>query len=180
MLVGRARVFVRHVEARPHPELDELALDDLPTDLVAEVLLGEAPPADLREHLLLGHGAPLLLLRLGGDVRDSPVDFIARNRDVRFVRLLLLQPVVDHALEQLAVHLLLLNADDIRVVRLRADLHACRRGAVQDVGPEDRALADDGHDALDDGRARGRRSDDQGAADENPENDFRRHHGQLL
>ena len=78
-----------------------------------------------------------------------------RHVDVRLVGLLLLEPLVDHAVEQLLVHLLLLHADDVRVVRLHADLDARGGGPVQELGPEDGPLADDGDDALDDGGVRG-------------------------
>ena len=84
--------------------------------------------------------------------------------DVRLVRLLLLEPIVDHPIEQLLVHLLLLHADDVRVARLRADLDAPGHRAVEQLGPEDRPLTDDGDDALDDRRARGRRHGRQAAS----------------
>ena len=157
MLVGDARILVRRAYARADAELDELALEDLATDLVAKVLLAEATATHLAHDVRRRHRATLLLLGLRGDVGDAAVDLLRRHRDVRLVGLLFFQTIVDHPVEQLLVHLLLLHADHVRIVRLRADLHARRRGAVQELGPQQGALADDRHHALDDGRAGGGR-----------------------
>ena len=154
VLVRRERVLIRHVDARPHPELDELALEDLPLDLVAEVLLGEPAAQDLAHHVGRGDRTALLGLRLCGDVRDAAIDLFGGDRDVRLVGLLLFEPIVDHPIEQLLVHLLLLDADHVRVARLHPDLDAPGRRAVEQLGPQHRALADHGDHALDDRRPR--------------------------
>ena len=74
------RVLIGDVHARTHAQLDELPLEDLPPDLVAEVLLGQAAPPDLVEHVGGGDGATLLRLRLRGDVGDAAVDLLGRHR----------------------------------------------------------------------------------------------------
>ena len=161
VLVRRQRVLVRHVDARPHAELDELALEDLALDLVAEVLLGEPAPHDLAHDVGGGDRPALRRLRLRGDVRDAAVDLFGGDRDVRLVGLLLFETIVDHPVEELFVHLLFLDADDVRVVRLHPDLDAPRHGPVEQFGPQHRPLADHGHHALDDRRAsRKRRGND--------------------
>ncbi len=154
VLVRGQRVLIGDVHARTHAKLDELPLEDLPPDLVAEVLLGEAAPPDFVEHVGGRDGAALRRLRLRGDVGDAAVDLLGRHADARLVGLLLLETIVDHPIEELLVHLLLLHADYVGVARLRADLDAPGHRAVEQLGPEDRPLADDGDDTLDDRRMR--------------------------
>ena len=96
VLVGGVGVLVGHADARADAELDELALEDLAADLVAEVLLVEAAAAHLGHDVGGGDGAALLLLGLGGDVGDAAVDLFRRDVDVGLVGLLLLEALVDH------------------------------------------------------------------------------------
>ena len=161
MLVRGVGVLVGHPNSGADAELDELSFEDLPAKLLAEVLLGQALTAHLVEHLADGDRAALLALGLRGDIGDRAVDFLLRDAEVGLVGLLLFQTIVDHPIEQLLVHLLLLHADDVRVVRLHADLDAPCQRPVQELGPQNRPLADDGDDTLDDGRPRvGRRAEE--------------------
>ena len=49
---GGVRVLLGHADARAHAQLDELALEDLPANLVAEVLLGHPAAAHLRQDVV--------------------------------------------------------------------------------------------------------------------------------
>ena len=136
-----------------------------PAHFVAEILFAEAASVFLADDVLHADRTALLRLNIGSDVGETAIDLLRRDGDVRAFGLLLFEPIVDDAIEQLLIHLLLLQADDVGVdgavhvhrlqrrfgVRFevllqetQTDLHAQAGGAVQQVGPEHPAAhADD-------------------------------------
>ena len=105
---------------------------------------------------------------LGGDVANAGVDFLCSDAEVRPLGRLLLDPLVDHALDELLVELGL-GGGQLRSGRdLRMNLEQKRTRAVAHVAQQNGVLADDGNDPLGD---RGPRNERQRRNQESSDTD---------
>ena len=135
-------VVFGETHAAAHAKLQKLAFHDLPSNFVAVLLRREARLAGLfdealdRETLLAGH------------VFEPGVDLFGRDREVRLLGSLLLDALVDHALEKLLEHLgfgrRLLGTGRHPLLNLKEE----RPGTLPHVAQQNRVLAHHRNHAL--------------------------------
>jgi hypothetical protein len=143
-LVGVAHVVFADAHAALDAKVQHLRVEQLAANFLTVLTSTEAVFLRFLEQLL---DADVVLL---GDAVERRVDFLARDRDVALGGLAPLQLFVYQALDELPIQL-----GQSRVARgtfghAAVNLHLERARAIEQLAEQDRPIAHDGHDALDD------------------------------